>query len=163
MRFTKNARTSATDLFFTLALFGLFAASSFFLIIIGVRVYQSSVTVMEDTYSTGTALAYIAEKIRQHDQAGAVTLAQLEGETALVLKDTVEEESYLTYIYSDGTYLRELSVREGRPVSVDLGEKILEVEDFSITDRENGFWEFSASGKNGDPVSLLLHLRSETL
>lgn len=163
MRLKKSSHTSATDLFFTLALFGLFAASSFLLIMIGVRVYQSSVTVMEDTYSTSTALAYVTEKIRQHDQTGAISLSQLEGQTALVLKDTVEEDSYLTYIYSDGTYLRELSVKESRPVSADLGEKILEVKNFSITDQENGFWEFSASDKNGNPVSLLLHMRSETL
>ena len=57
-----------TDLFFVLSLFGVFAVSSFTLILIGVQVYQASVSQFEDTYSTGTALSYTAEKLRQHDR-----------------------------------------------------------------------------------------------
>lgn len=163
MNLKSKNHTQGTDLFFTLSLFGVFAVSAFLLIMIGVQVYQSSVVSMEDTYSTRTSLAYVTEKIRQHDIAGNIFLDELDGNTALVLKDTVNSDTYLTYIYSDHSHLYELSVKEGTPVSSDLGEKILDVKDFSITALSNGFLEFSASDSEGNPVTLLLHLRSEDL
>ena len=152
-----------TDLFFVLSLFGVFAVSSFTLILIGVQVYQASVSQFEDTYSTGTALSYTAEKLRQHDRENSVSLTRVGGETALVMKDTVNDETYLTYIYPYEDQLFELSVKEGIPVSPELGEKLLDVEDFSITEKDSGFLEFSASDSSGSRVRLLLHMRSDAL
>ena len=40
-------------------------------------------------------------------------------------------------------------------------EKILEVNNFCITEKGNGFLEISDSDNDGTPVSLLIHLRSE--
>lgn len=156
-------RGHMTDVFFTLSLFGVFAACSFILILIGVQVYQTSASQLTDTYSTRTALSYGAEKIRQHDVSGNVSLGTVDGKTALVLKDQVGDETYLTYIYSDREQLYELSVKEGTPVSSDLGEKILDVKDFSIKQKANGFIELSASDSDGIPMTLLLHLRSESM
>lgn len=163
MNLKRKNRSQGTDLFFTLSLFGVFAVSAFLLIMIGVQVYQSSVVSMEDTYSTRTSLAYVTEKIRQHDMAGSIFLEELDGKNALVLKDIVNDHTYFTYIYSDDSHLYELSVKEGNPVSSDLGEKILDVKNFSITPLADGFLEFSASDSEGNPVTLLLHLRSEDL
>lgn len=78
------------------------------------------------------------------------------------MKDQVGEEIYITYIYPDTDSLYELSVREGASVSAELGEKILEVKDFHITDKGRGFLEISASDADGILVSLLVHLRSES-
>lgn len=158
----KPDKIHLTDFFFTLSLFGVFAACSFILILIGVQGYQSSAAQLEDTYSTRTALSYAAEKVRQHDTEGGVALTEINGTTALVMKDEAGGEAWLTYIYPDGEYLYELSVKEGTALSPDQGEKILKVKDFTITDKENGFLEFSASDSTGTPVNLLLHLRSET-
>lgn len=151
-----------TGFFFTLSLFGVFAVCSFILILIGVQVYQGSAVQLEDTYSTRTALSYAAEKVRQHDTAGMISLTEVGGNTALVMKDTAGDQTWLTYIYPDGEYLCELSLKEGTPVSPELGERILKVRDFTISEKDGGFLEFTASDRNGIPVSLLLHLRSET-
>ena len=79
------------------------------------------------------------------------------------MKDTVNDETYLTYIYPYEDQLFELSVKEGIPVSPELGEKLLDVEDFSITEKGSGFLEFSASDSSGSRVRLLLHMRSDAL
>ena len=151
-----------TDLFFSLSLFGVFSVCSFMLILIGVQIYRSSASQLSSTYSTRTALSYTAEKIRQHDREGSVSLTEINGETALVTKEQIGEETYMTYIYPEDNHLCELSVKEGTTVSAELGERILEVNNFCITEKGNGFLEISASDNDGTPLKLLIHLRSQS-
>lgn len=158
----KLKKRHMTDLFFSLSLFGVFSVCSFMLILIGVQIYRSSASQLFSTYSTRTALSYTAEKIRQHDREDSVSLTEINGETALVTKEQIGEETYMTYIYPEDNHLCELSVKEGTTVSAELGEKILEVNNFCITEKGNGFLEISASDNDGTPVKLLIHLRSQS-
>lgn len=158
----KLKKRHMTDLFFSLSLFGVFSVCSFMLILIGVQIYRSSASQLSSTYSTRTALSYTAEKIRQHDREGSVSLTKINGETALVTKEQIGEETYMTYIYPEDNHLCELSVKEGTTVSAELGEKILEVNNFCITEKGNGFLEISASDNDGTPLKLLIHLRSQS-
>lgn len=155
-------RTHVTDILFTLSLFCLFTTCAFLVVLTGIQVYRTTVSDMEDNYSSKTALSYVTEKIRQHDFAGGVSVVSLKGENALVLKDQADGETYLTYIYAYEDYLWELSVKEGTPVSRDMGQKIIQVQDFSIEKKENGFFELSASHSRQNPLTILFHLRSET-
>ncbi len=155
-----RTRTHTTDLLFTLGLFCVFAASAFILVMIGIQVYQSTVAHMQDTYSTRTAISYVAEKLRQHDAAGAVAMGEVEGAPALVLSDQLGDSTYLTYIYAGDDALYELTVREGTEVTAAMGDEILQVKDFTITDAGDGFYEFSAAGSEGQTVRYLTHLRS---
>lgn len=158
----KLKKRHMTDLFFSLSLFGVFSVCSFMLILIGVQIYRSSASQLSSTYSTRTALSYTAEKIRQHDREGSVSLTEINGETALVTKEQIGEETYMTYIYPEDNHLCELSVKEGTTVSAELGERILEVNNFCITEKGNGFLEISASDNDGTPLKLLIHLRSQS-
>lgn len=158
----KLKKRHMTDLFFSLSLFGVFSVCSFMLILIGVQIYRSSASQLSSTYSTRTALSYTAEKIRQHDREGSVSLTEINGETALVTKEQIGEETYMTYIYPEDNHLCELSVKEGTTVSAELGEKILEVNNFCITEKGNGFLEISASDNDSTPLKLLIHLRSQS-
>ena len=158
----KLKKRHMTDLFFSLSLFGVFSVCSFMLILIGVQIYRSSASQLSSTYSTRTALSYTAEKIRQHDREGSVSLTKINGETALVTKEQIGEETYMTYIYPEDNHLCELSVKEGTTVSAELAEKILEVNNFCITEKGNGFLEISASDNDGTPLKLLIHLRSQS-
>ena len=158
----KLKKRHMTDLFFSLSLFGVFSVCSFMLILIGVQIYRSSASQLSSTYSTRTALSYTAEKIRQHDRECSVSLTEINGETALVTKEQIGEETYMTYIYPEDNHLCELSVKEGTTVSAELGEKILEVNNFCITEKGNGFLEISASDNDGTPLKLLIHLRSQS-
>ena len=157
---TRSGQSHTTDLLFTVGLFCLFAAAAFILVMIGIGAYQHTVEQMQDTYSTRTAVSYVAEKLRQHDESGGVSLGQVEDYPALVLLDDVDGTPYVTYIYSDGETLFELTVREGTAVTADLGEPILAVKDFTISDAGNGFYEFSASAADGSTVRYLTHPRA---
>lgn len=154
------SRDHVTDMLFSLGLFTVFAGSMFLLVIIGIHVYQTTVSHMQDTYSTRTVISYVAEKVRQHDASGCIELSSVEDRTALLLTDELSGQTYETYIYSDGEYLCELTVRLGTEVRLSLGERILEVQDFSITDAGGGFYELSAAGSGGSSMRFLLHPRS---
>ena len=155
-----RSREHVTDVLFTLGLFCVFAGCMLILVMIGIHVYENTVAQMQDTYSTRTAISYVAEKVRQHDVAGGVELSAVEDRAALRLTDRVGGQQYDTYIYSDGEYLCELTVRAGGPVSAGLGERILEVRDLTITDAGNGFFLLSASDSSGGSVRFFLHQRS---
>ena len=153
-------QSHTTDLLFTLGLFCVFAATAFILVMIGIQVYRSTAGQMQDTFSTRTAVSYVAEKLRQHDTEGGAAMGQVDGLPALVLYDELGGETYCTYIYSDGEYLYEFVVRDGTDVSASLGEQIMEVKDFTIAETGDGFYAFSASDSGGRTVRFLTHLRS---
>lgn len=156
-----RAQSHTADLLFTIGLFCLFAAAAFILVLIGVRSYQGTVEHMHDTFSTRTAVSYVAEKLRQHDTAGGASLGQVDGMPALVLRDEMGGGTYLTYIYADGENLYEFTAREDADVDASLGSAIMQVRDFTITDAGDGFYAFSASDSDGRTVRFLAHLRSD--
>ena len=160
MRRNDRTQTHTADLLFTIGLFCVFAAAAFILVMIGIQAYRNTVEHMQDTFSTRTALSYVAEKLRQHDTEDSVALGRMEDLPALVLSDQVGDDTYLTYIYSDGEALYELTVREGTEVTAGMGEQILQVRDFTITDAGGGFYEFAASDSGGRTVRFLAHPRS---
>ncbi len=157
----KRTESHTTDLLFTLGLFCVFAASAFLLVLIGIRVYRSTAAQMDDTFSTRTAVSYVAEKLRQHDAAGAARLGELEGQPALILEDETDAGAVVTYIYADSEALWELTVSPWTEPARQLGDRILEVRDFTMRDVGDGFLEFSASDSTGSTVRFLTRLRSE--
>ena len=156
----KNTRTHTADLLFTIGLFCVFAAAAFILVTIGVQAYRNTTRHMQDTFSTRTALSYVAEKLRQHDVSGGAALGRIEDCPALVLYDQLGNDAYCTYIYSDGEALYELTVREGTDVTASMGSRIMQVRDFTVADAGSGFYEFSASDSDGHTVRYLAHQRS---
>ena len=135
MEMNHRNQSHTADLLFTIGLFCVFAAAAFILVMIGIQAYQNTVEHMQDTFSTRAAISYVAEKLRQHD-------------------------AYVTYIYSDGETLYELTVRDGTEVTASMGEQIMAVRDFTISDAGDGFYAFSASDSGGRTVRFLTHLRS---
>ena len=160
MEMNHRNQSHTADLLFTIGLFCVFAAAAFILVMIGIQAYQNTVEHMQDTFSTRTAISYVAEKLRQHDADGAAALGQVEDCPALVLYDELGTDTYVTYIYSDGETLYELTVRDGTEVTASMGEQIMAVRDFTISDAGDGFYAFSASDSGGRTVRFLTHLRS---
>lgn len=160
MKHRKIFSSHVVDFFFALSLFCVFTAAAFLVVVIGADVYQSTAAHLEDTYSTRTSLAYVVEKIRQHDSYGSISLTTLDGETALLLLDTANGTVYETYIYSDGSHILELTVSQGTKPSVSLGQPILDVSDFTFTEKTGGFLELSVKDTQGNTQTVLLHPRS---
>lgn len=160
MKQNSSVRRPLVDFLFTLSLFCIFAATAFLVVIIGANAYRNIVQHMDDTYSTRTSLAYVTEKIRQHDAEGMLSLADINGNTVLILHDQSKEAAYDTYIYPYGNAVCELVLREGTEFSPDQGDPVVQVNNFTIEKIGNGFLNLSAEDKEGNTVSFFLHLRN---
>lgn len=161
MKQNTSVRRPIVDFLFTLSLFCVFAATAFLVVIIGANAYRTIVQHMDDTYSARTSLAYVTEKIRQHDAEGMLSLAERNGDTVLILHDRTEDASYDTYIYPYDNAVCELVLREGAEFSPEQGDPVVQVNNFAIKETGSGFLNLSAEDKDGNTVSFYLHLRND--
>ncbi len=140
-----------TDFLFTLALFTLFALAALALVVTGARVYRSTAASMEKGYTTRTALAYVAEKLRQNDVAGA-----LEAESNRLCLTQYGEENACLYIYEYQGWLMELLIPESQEFRSEDGQRLLEVASFHVEQKAVSLYEISVSGADGETASLLI-------
>ena len=145
----KIKRKHMIDLLFPIALFLVLAASSLFLVILAANVYRKSVAWEESNYGSRTCLFYVTEKIRQSDTDGGVETGTFDGIPCLILRQNFGDQAYATYLYSYEGQLCELFVQEGADVHAPDGQRILEVNNFNITEQEKGIFKISCSDENG--------------
>ena len=161
MGFSKEKK-HIIDLIFPIGLFFVFAASSFALVILAANIYSSTVHKSQSSFGTRTVLSYITEKIRQSDQNDAVSLGTFDGQKALVLKQTYDNDiTYTTYIYEYRGTLRELFIQDGVKASAGNGREITQVQDFSIEELDRRLFQFTCTSMEGDTLSIVVSAKSE--
>ncbi|MDR1962004.1 MAG: DUF4860 domain-containing protein [Gracilibacteraceae bacterium] len=153
-------RGHLTDVLFLLALFGVLAASSLFVVMTGANVYRHTVTQMDEHFSLRTPLAYVAAKVRQHDAQGAVYAAELQGTPALVLEQTFGEAVYQTWIYCHEGAVKEVFLEKGADLELSYGLTIMETPGFRLEQTESGLLRFTATDAAGSEMTLEMSLRS---
>ncbi len=158
----KQERGHVIDLLFTLALFCVFAASSFLVVLMGANIYKQTVTQMTQNYNTRTSLSYLAEKIRQNDIIDGIRIGEVEGATALILEQKVGESTYQTWIYSSGGELREVMVAQGTKVKAADGQPIMELADLQVDRSPEGLLSLTTIDPDGTVSTLKLSLRCES-
>ena len=121
------------DILFVLTLFFVFALSALTLVVLGANVYRSTVNHMDESFTDRTSYAYITQKLRQNDEAGALSLADFDGHDACVFTQEINNTIYNTYIYEYDGYLCELLARADMDMKPSDGTKILELETFEVT------------------------------
>ncbi len=115
---------------FILGLFTMFVATSFLLILIGIKQYNYTQEAAGDNYVQRTISSYVQEKIRQHDSVGCIYVTELDGCTALALVSKGENVEFTTYIYCYEGTLRELVVTDSSIYSLSSGQKIMALQGF---------------------------------
>ncbi len=159
MRPAANSKGHMVDLLFTLALFCVFAASSFLVILIGADVYKSTAEGMNENFNVRTSLSYVCEKVRQNDTAGAVRLDSLDAVPALVLEQTYDGAAYETWIYQYNGSLMELFAQEGAEISPSGGQQIMEISSFTMERLNERLYRFSVTDGNGRTASQMVSPR----
>lgn len=155
----KKDRLHTVDLLFTLTLFCLFAASALILVRIGAAVYGNTADALTQNFGLRTSLSYVAEKVRQNDTAGGVRLGELEGRDALVLEQEENGVRLTTWIYYDDGALKELYVAEGTTPAASMGQRIAELRDFEIREKD-GLFTFTCTDEKGRSASVSAYPRS---
>ena len=144
-----SQKSHAIDFLFPVTVFFVFTISALTVILLAARIYQSTTDDSQRNYTSGTALSYLTEKLRQNDREDGIFLDELDGTQAVVLRQETADASYLTYLYAWDGQLRELYVKEGTTLSPSAGKSILPVKEFSV---EETFRCTNTSGKTATAV-----------
>ena len=142
------------DFVFPVMIFFAFTLSALIVILFAAQVYQHTIEDAAMNYNANTSLAYIREKIHQHDN-GRVSVGSFDGCDSIIMKEKLAGELYDTYIYaSDGT-LRELFIKDGtiNNFSPESGQAILEVQEFSVSKEKDDLLSFVCVDKDGHTAS----------
>ncbi len=159
---TRQTGRHTVDIIFILALFGAFIVSALLIVVLGARVYQTTVNQSGQNFASRTALAYVTEKIRQHDEDGSVSIAEVEGQPVLRLAQSYGNTSYYTYLYYDDGYLKEITVEDFYQLSLQDGEKILAVSDFEMKKLNDALYSFKITDTYGETISFFVSVYSES-
>ena len=155
-----NRRTNKIDSIFVIALFMVFAITSFLLIFIGAKQYQHTAKAMDDNYESRTISSYLTEKVRQHDCANAIYLCELEGKTALALESIENDTTYITYIYYYDGAIREIIVTEHSVFSLDSGQEIVFTNGFEAQHEQSDLLKITITTSDGNTEHIYLSLHS---
>ncbi len=148
------------DFLFPLALFFVLTASSVALVVLASGVYSRQVSDSQDSFSSRTALSYVTEKLHQSDTCDAIDAGSFDGQDAIIIRQTYNDQSYITYLYQYDGYLRELFLREDVSASVSDGRKILAVNDFHFEESDKGLFHLYCTNNDGSVSDTYVSVKS---
>lgn len=166
MDFAKRKK-SIVDILFILALFGAFAVTALFVVLFGARIYKRTVSEMDASFASRTALSYITEKVRSHDYTGGaavddIDIASMNGNSVLILNETVRGTDYVTYLYVTDGYLMEFTADASYDFQYDEGNKILEISGFEVKRISDSLYYFDVTDGDGNDTNFYVSLYSGT-
>ena len=156
-------RSSRINDIFPILLFLVFTLSALGIVMVSVQIYQKILKQSEQSYDMEIAVAYVTEKFRSHDSLGSIDATEFAGSDALILTDTVLDETYVTIIYTYGGYLRELYVEKSllEGCNGDSGTPILEMDGFRIEKPSDTLFHLTFTDMNGGSMDTSLAVMSK--
>ncbi len=147
---------------FPILLFLAFTLAALGTVMISVQIYQKILRQSDGSYDMETAVAYVTEKFRGHDENGCIEASSFMGHDAVVMTSRVMDETYYTYIYACDGYLRELYVSESELPSctADSGNKILEMSEFSVVQSTDSLIKLVFKDTTGGTMDAFLSVMS---
>lgn len=127
----KNRSVKITDLAILL-LFAVFALCVLSLLLTGADQYRRIRDAAAEDHSRRSAARYISMRVRQGDQADALSTESFDGCQTLCIRERIEGKIYLTRVYCFDGFIRELFTREDAQVQAQDGEKIVQADSLSF-------------------------------
>jgi len=144
---------------FIFALLAAFALLSLVVVLIGAQSYRMINDTAEHAYVSRTGLSYLVGKVRGADEANMLELRDEDGMQVLSLSGLYDGERYTTYIYCDGTQVREYFARADLAFSSDYGEKIFSAEEMRLSLEQN-LLTITLVDENGEAHTVSLCLQA---
>lgn len=141
-----------------LVVFTLFSLCILGVLLTGAKSYEALVRRGGESYEYRTAARYLSTRVRQADCVDAISVEDFGGQSALVLRQEIEGEVYLTRIYCHDGQLRELFTAETGTFSPEDGEKLLALEAVSF-EKTGHFLSACVTMAGGREQTLHWHLR----
>ena len=157
MKQQKQQNGQTMNLLFTMLLFLVFVLCALFTVLIGGKVYENINSRIEENYSGQVVLNYVANKVRQGDQADSVAVKEIEGVSVLELSQEINGSRYITWIYYRDGAVRELFTDAGSGLGLKDGLEIMECRGLTFH-QEDSLLEVQVEG--AADLRLLLDIRS---
>lgn len=152
MGYRKN--NSSIDTIAVLLLYLLFSMLVIFTFVAGIKAYRSVRDRNNSNYSLRTTLQYVSNKVKSYQNRGAVSIGELNGKDALVIKEEIEGRTFNTYIYEDERRLYELFIEDNTQVDLSWGVEINKIERFDLEKLSDGLIKISS----GASVPLIINV-----
>ena len=143
-----------------LILFLILAVCILGVLLMGADTYRGLTERNQAGFERRTAAQYIAARLHQGDQSGAVFLRDFSGESSLVLVDEIEGTKYETIVYCYDGYLCELFVPENSGFLPEDGTQLMKLTDVEFH-LEGQLLTAEITNTDGTTQNLHLALRSE--
>lgn len=145
------------DIIFLMVLFLIFTFSAVSVLLMAVNSYRSVVYANEENANTRTAVAYVRERVRSYDNAGAVQIIRFDDRDAIEID---EGDGIQLIIYCYDGYLMELETKEGAGVTPDFGNKIIEVNNMELSWKNSQLIELQLEDANGENQVVEIGIKS---
>lgn len=129
----KNRKGHTIDMIFPLLFLLLFGISAMTVTLQGARIYEKTTDGLQENYTVRTAVTYLQEKVREHSAVSAAEIQTIEGVTVLVFTEEIAGEEYMTCIYQQEGYLRELFCRRKDGIHLVNGQELMPLDSFSVS------------------------------
>ncbi len=130
-------------------LFFLFASCMFLVLLSGAKLYKNVSGVMEEQFSVHTCISYLTVKVRHYDTKDAVSIGQIGEQDALLLKEEINGEMYLTYLYCSEGNLMELFCSADMNVLPADGQILMPLDELNLS-MEDRLLSFSCEVDGAD-------------
>ena len=153
---------SIVDVIFMIAVFGVFMLSALFVVLFGAKVYKRTAHDMTTNFNSRTALAYVTEKIHQHDRRGGVDITIEDGKPLLKLTQYINSDEYCTYLYEYDGYLKEVTAKGDVALLKSAGKNIIPLCDFNAVKKSDSLYYFRMMDEEGNETRFYVSLYSYT-
>jgi len=150
---------SNIDFIFLLTLFAAFLICALFIVLFGAKIYQKTVSDMDQNFTRRTVSAYISEKIKQNDTANCVYEDTADGVSLLRLDQVTEYGTYSTYLYYADGYLREITQNADAEFHKEDGTQVIALADFTVH-QEGSLFTFTATDTNSERFQFCVATRT---
>lgn len=115
---------------FVFVLLGVFAVFGTILVLLCSQAYRGTVLRTAEHNEARVLRSFLRHAVRAEDEAGAVTVREIDGRTMLCIGDDASDSAYVTYLYvHDGRLCEQYA--DGRvPFLAERGEEICAATDF---------------------------------
>lgn len=137
-----------------------FAGAVLLVLVLGTRIYSSMSSASERAYYERTVFSFAAEKLRQGDVAGAVSVGDFDGLNALYLESELGGTVYTSILYCYDGWLYELFCEKGLDFSREDGTKILQAASVRFSEEAPRLIHIASTDEAGHVRGLSIHLRS---
>ena len=152
---SQQNRQHITDLIFVLALFCVFAVSSILLVTLGSTVYRHILDTSNQNYSVRTPSAFLVEKFRQNGGYQRITVENGFGDSdAIVITEVIGDSEFVTKIYVDDGYLKELFTQKDANLQPSAGDQIIPCQDFHVQELKDNLYHISYKTEDDQNLSV---------